>query len=411
MLTRIDYNYLMYVLDEAYDRLKSTYLDSSVLGPVRLYSAENSVDKEFWALFCALIDFQMPVISVLNPMLRGFISWSEERGIKFIHLVHDEQLARNVLNNFQWISNKGVKKGFTHRFVKIDDLFTLFRVFKRIINEYGSLKAIVQNIYENSSHLEEPMEAVFSNLIKIFHEYGGRPPLIPIRLSSPLKRLNLFMRWMVRRYPDLGLWDFIDRKHLLISLDEGLRRVLSRAFRLQVNMNWIGVLEATRFLREINPEDPVKYDYLLSRISIMGFCAKDPSKSKCCLCPLVNVCKSSRFTPEPRVYALRGKEYDIFERFLKIYGSEFDSIKTEYPLGKYSADALLHKTNSEMYVAEVEEELNYAAIGQVLTYRYLYFTIHSKIAKPIIICSRSRKELKETCEKEQGIAVIEINLK
>lgn len=405
----VDYRYLAYVLDEVYNRLKDIYLNTSVLSSVRLYSAESIIDKEFWTLFCALLDFQVPVVTILNPMLTGLASWIEEHGIKFIQLIYDDYLASSILRSFRWVAGKDVRIGFTHRFVKIDDLVSLFRVFRRLIDEYGSLGVFVKDIYENSLHLNEPMEAVIFNLVKLLHRYGGKPPLIPTKLSSPLKRLNLFMRWMVRSYPDLGLWGFIDKKHLLVSLDDGLRRILSRAFNIEVGMNWRGVLEATRFLRKINPEDPAKYDYLLSRISIIGYCAKDHSRSLCPLCPLINVCRSSKFKPELKTVVLRGRERKIFEKFLEIYGYEFDSINTEYPLGRYSVDAILHKTNCETYVAEVEEKLNYHAIGQVLTYRFLYFKIHRKIAKPIIICLKSSKELKELCENEQGIIVVEVD--
>jgi hypothetical protein len=46
-------SYVAYVLDEAYDRLKDAYLRTSVLGPIRLYSAKDTTDRELWALFCA----------------------------------------------------------------------------------------------------------------------------------------------------------------------------------------------------------------------------------------------------------------------------------------------------------------------------------------------------------------------
>jgi len=70
------------------------------------------------------------------------------------------------------------------------------------------------------------------------------------------------MRWMVRPYPDLAQWTFIHTKHLLVSLDGGLARVISRAFQVDVKLNWKGVLQATRLLRGINQDDPAKYDYL-----------------------------------------------------------------------------------------------------------------------------------------------------
>lgn len=109
-----------------------------------------------------------------------------------------------------------------------------------------------------------------------------------------MKRINLFFRWLVRPYPDLGLWSFINKRHLFVSLDANLQRVISRAFGINVGLNWCGVLEATRFLRKLNPEDPTKYDYVLSRVAIMGYCAKDMARSLCCLCPIASICKSSK---------------------------------------------------------------------------------------------------------------------
>lgn len=235
--SEINYDYLSYILDESYERLKHVYLESSVLGPARFYSTLDNVDKEFWALFCSLIDFQMSVMKILNPMLFGLASSIEEHDLKFIYLIQDENLARKVISSFQWTCSKGLRVGFTHRFVRMDDVILLFKIFRKIIDEYNSLGSFVRTAYEGSIYNEEPMEGVLSSLIKLFRDYGGRPPLIPTKFSSALKRLNLFMRWIVRPYPDLGLWGFIDKKHLLISLDVGLQRVLSRAFSLRVGLN------------------------------------------------------------------------------------------------------------------------------------------------------------------------------
>ncbi|MFH7835689.1 MAG: DUF2400 family protein [Candidatus Aenigmatarchaeota archaeon] len=404
-------SYMVHILDEAYDRLKNEYLSTSVLGPVRIYAAKNDIDKEFWTLFCALIDFQMSVKNILNPMLTGLVAWMEENGLKFIELIYDPMLAKKVFNVFQWKSSKGVKIGFTHRFVKVENIISLFQVFKKILENYSSLGTLIKEAYNNSLNREEPMEYVLTNLIRVLINYGGAPRLVPKKLASPLKRLNLFMRWMVRPYPDLGLWNFIDKKYLLVSLDEGLCRIFERAFSIKIELNWKGVLKATHFLRKINSDDPVKYDYLLSRLSIMGYCTKDLARSKCYLCPLVNICVSSRLSIKPKAKALPGKEYEIFRKYQEVYGHEFDSIITGYPLGEYTADAVMHKHSCEEYVVEVENKLNYNAIGQVITYRFLYFKIRNKLAKPMIICSTAPKELKEACEIEQGIKVVEISIK
>jgi len=62
----------------------------------------------------------------------------------------------------------------------------------------------------------------------------------------------------------------------------------------------------------------------------------------------------------------------------------------------------------EVCPVEVERELNYSAIGQVVAYRYLLHKIHGRFAKPMIICRRAPKELKEVAQPEQGIAVVEV---
>jgi hypothetical protein len=85
-----------------------------------------------------------------------------------------------------------------------------------------------------------------------------------------------------------------------------------------------------------------------------------------------------------------------------------DKVITEYPLGRFSADTLIHMVKCDEYVAEVEEELNYNAIGQVITYRYLYYKISKKMVKPIILCRRAKRELEEVAELEQGIIMIEV---
>ncbi|MCS7369517.1 MAG: DUF2400 family protein [archaeon GBS-70-058] len=404
----LEFYYVRRVMDEVYDRLCDVYLGTSVLGPVRVYSARDVADREFWALFCALVDFQMPVVSVLNPMLTGLAKYIEKENLAFLNLIYDFELAEKVLRGFVWYSPRGSRIGFTHRFVKISDVISLFAAFRWIHEVYGSLGSLVRELYARHMWDSEPMDGVLRGLLEVLQSYGGHPPLVPKSINSPLKRLNLFFRWLVRPYPDMGLWSFIDKTHLFVSLDQGLQRVLTRAFQLKVPFNWRGVLEATKFLRKINPEDPTKYDYVLSRISIMGYCAKNIAKSQCYMCPLINLCNSSKSPKIIEAKPLTPVEMEILEDFLKIHGREFDKVITEYTLGKYSADAFIHAKSCIEYIVEVERELNYTAIGQAVTYRYLYYKHSRKIAKPMIICRKASKELKEAAQLEQGIEVIEV---
>ena len=401
-------SYVRRVLDEAYERLSGVYLSTSVLGPVRLYSAKSVEDREFWALFCALVDFQVPVVSVLNPMLTGLAQHVEKRGLSFLDLVRDAGLAAEVLREFGWSSPRGRRRGFTHRFVKIEDVVELLAAFRRFGGLYGSLGSFVKESYARHAGDREPMEGVLADFLGALRECGGRSPLVPKGAGSAFKRFNLFFRWLVRPYPDLGLWAFIDRRHLLVSLDEGLRRVLARAFGLHVHLDRRGVLEATRFLKRVNPEDPAKYDYVLSRVSIMGYCARDLARSQCCMCLLASVCLSSRLPKQVEAKPLSKGEMEILEDFLKLRGEDFDRVVTEYPLGRFSADALLHAKGCTEYVVEVERELNYAAIGQAVTYRYLYYRHSGRLAKPMIVCRKASRELAEAARLEQGIEVVEV---
>ena len=80
-----------------------------------------------------------------------------------------------------------------------------------------------------------------------------------------MKRMNLFLRWMVRKPPvDLGIWKFMQPKDLLIPLDVHVARVSRNMGLLNRKSNdFKAVLELTEKLREFCPEDPVKYDFAM----------------------------------------------------------------------------------------------------------------------------------------------------
>jgi hypothetical protein len=105
---------------------------------------------------------------------------------------------------------------------------------------------------------------------------------------------------------------------------------------------------------------------------------------------------------------LAEREMEMLRKYAEAHRRGLDRVVTGYPLGRYSADALIHTVDCDEYVVEVEEELNYNAIGQVMTYRYLLHKIHGRLARPMIICRRAPRELKEAARLEQGIAVVEV---
>ena len=108
--------------------------------------------------------------------------------------------------------------------------------------------------------------------MKAGHPWRSVKHLADPQRGSAAKRINLFLRWMVRRDEggvDFGLWKEIDPADLFIPLDVHSGNTARQLGLLQRKQNdWKAVEELTSTLRELDPEDPVKYDYALFGIGI-----------------------------------------------------------------------------------------------------------------------------------------------
>ena len=121
----------------------------------------------------------------------------------------------------------------------------------------------------------------------------GRVPKRPGRLlllsaasaGSGCKRLNLFLRWMVRRDAlDLGVWTRVSPAKLIVPLDTHVIRV-GRCLRLTryTSPGWRMARDITASLRRLDPEDPVKYDFALCHLGMMNACgfSRPQADSQC----------------------------------------------------------------------------------------------------------------------------------
>lgn len=90
--------------------------------------------------------------------------------------------------------------------------------------------------------------------------------------ASPLKRWNLFLRWMVRKdCVDLGIWEKVNKSDLLLPLDTHTFRITRRLGLLKrKTYDFKAVLEITNQLKEFDAKDPIKYDFALYRIGQLG---------------------------------------------------------------------------------------------------------------------------------------------
>jgi uncharacterized protein (TIGR02757 family) len=159
---------------------------------------------------------------------------------------------------------------FKHRFTTGDDITGMLMAIKKMIKADGSLLNAFVSGYKDSDENILPALSVFVK--RLNHESGGiKNSLIPIPdRGSACKRLNLFLRWMVRKDAvDPGGWDTISLSKLIIPLDTHMYNIgsgLGMTMRKQANM--LTAIQITDSFKRIIPHDPVKYDFSLTRLGI-----------------------------------------------------------------------------------------------------------------------------------------------
>ena len=194
---------------------------------------------------------------------------------------------------------------FRHRFNNGEDLACLLLWMRRAMEEAGSLGEFFLRGYRPEEPDVGPALSRFvRGLLSLdrgpFYPNGLPGPGQGVRyfLPSPedgsaCKRLNLFLRWMVRRGDDLdfGLWKEVSAAHLVIPLDAHVSRI-ARYVGLTDHLtpSWRTALEVTGRLRQFDPDDPIKYDFSLCRLGILKLCPKKRQITKCKTCPLLDVC-------------------------------------------------------------------------------------------------------------------------
>jgi uncharacterized protein (TIGR02757 family) len=162
-------------------------------------------------------------------------------------------------------------RGFRHRWITGKDLASLLSGARGALREYGSLEALFSAKLERGDPDAGPAAGRFARAL--FEMGGGyRQCLLPSTESgSACKRLNLFLRWMVRSDAvDPGGWSGVPPAMLIVPLDTHMHRI---ATKLGITKRRVADLrtarEVTGAFREISPEDPVKYDFALTRLGIL----------------------------------------------------------------------------------------------------------------------------------------------
>lgn len=250
-------------LKENLDRLYYKYCVPSFINtdPIQfVYKFSDDVEKEL-AGFIASIMAQgrrVDIISKTNELLFKIM-----RGeLRDYILRFDLSNVPEELASFSY---------FAYRNITGTQLVYIFYSLKLVLVKWNSLKNVFSEMYQRNKS-KDNIKDTLADVVEELFSWSSEIPrdvlsLVPNpRKGSACKRMNMFLRWMVRKdQVDTGLWnDIIPTSKLVIPLDFHVSRI-SRELGLtsRTQDDWITAEEITNKLKEFDPNDPVKYDFAI----------------------------------------------------------------------------------------------------------------------------------------------------
>lgn len=201
--------------------------------------------------------------------LAATIAWGQRKSI-----IKNANKLMDLLDNspYEFITQssnreKEIVRSFVHRTFNGSDCLFFLLSLQNIYKYHGGL----ENIFTNGYRDEGSIFGSFKHFRKVFldieHDKHVTKHLSDVVSNSSAKRLNMYLRWMVRKDEnevDFGIWKDIPASSLMLPLDVhtgDVARALGILGRTQ--NDWKAVEEITAVLRAFDPEDPIKYDYAL----------------------------------------------------------------------------------------------------------------------------------------------------
>ena len=195
--------------------------------------------------------------------------------------------------------------GFKHRFSDGKDLSALIYFTRQMIEGSGSVGGFFMEGYDKKKpDIKEALTSFSKRALALnsggIYRSKSLPKKAGVRYFFPsprggsaCKRLNLYLRWMVRRGDklDFGLWKEVSPSALIIPLDTHIARISTNiGLTKRKSADWKMAGEITSALARLDSEDPVKYDFSLSRLGILDKCPKNKDKKLCEACLIREIC-------------------------------------------------------------------------------------------------------------------------
>ena len=223
--------------------------------------------------------------------LAGFIASLFAYGNRKLFIAKLNDLFNRADNDIaNYVKNGEFKnlKGLEYRFSKDYDIIPIFEILHNLYKESRGLNELFEYGWNNSK-LEQTTSLhkrgndynrsntreyskFFQTVVDYFYSRApktvgqGFYHMLPNPANGgAMKRINMFLRWMIRKSPvDLGIWDFMQPKDLLIPLDVHVARISRNMGLLNRKSNdFKAVIELTSKLKEFSPNDPTKYDFAM----------------------------------------------------------------------------------------------------------------------------------------------------
>jgi uncharacterized protein (TIGR02757 family) len=194
-------------------------------------------------------------------------------------------------------------RGFVYRFNLGTDLAVLLLGAGKLLRQRGTFEpwlsgplAAGQGVHQALGGFVAALRDVpLAPLLASLGPTRGLDHLLPVPLGpGAAKRLNMFLRWMVRGPDevDLGLWRSIPASALVIPLDTHIARIARRlGLTARRDLSWRTALEITANLRRIDSADPVRFDFALCHHGMSGVCSPRARAEACTGCELRTVCR------------------------------------------------------------------------------------------------------------------------
>lgn len=198
--------------------------------------------------------------------LTAIISWGSRKNI----LASAQKLMKIMNNkpyyficNYSPADNKKLTTFYYRTFQPEDTLF-----FIKSLNRYYSRYNTLEKVFESQSVIDG-IDNLRNELLKVNHLNRNKKHLPDVKNGSAAKRINMFLRWMVRKDEvDFGLWNALKPSDLLIPLDiHTARTAYSLGLLNNTQSHLKNVLHLTEILKTIDKNDPIKYDFALFGMS------------------------------------------------------------------------------------------------------------------------------------------------